>query len=84
MAPMFQPWQRKGQPFRFPMHILSKRMRQGREEYKVHWLSVLPTVDTWEDVSKLPVHLVEQFDARTRMRGIVAEPTALENSDDDE
>ena len=44
----------------------SRRTRQGRLQYRVRWLSVEPTVDSWEEAGKLPVHLTETYEARRR------------------
>ena len=82
LVPFHQPWQRPGEAYRFPLTLMNKRMRHGKPEYKVHWLSVAPIADTWEEASKLPIHLTETFDARHRLRTDDVEPTTNESPDD--
>ena len=66
-VPFYQPWQQPGRPLKFPLTLLSKRLRLGRVQYRVRWLSVAPTPDTWVASEQLPVHLTETYEARQRL-----------------
>ena len=67
MVPFHQPWQRPGEPLRFPLTLISKQLRRGKVHYRVRWLSIEPTPDTWLPTDQLPVHLTETYDARQRL-----------------
>ena len=66
VVPFCHTWQRSDRPFRFPLELLGRRQRHGVKEYRVRWLSVDPTPDSWEAATELPVHLTELYDARWR------------------
>ena len=66
VVPFCQEWQRSDRPFKFPRELLSRRVQRGVIQYRVRWLSVEPTVDSWEEAGKLPVHLTETYEARRR------------------
>ena len=81
LVPFHQPWQREGQPFRFPLAVVNKKFRHGTAEYKVNWLSVTPMADSWERADRLPVHLTETFEARRRLQSRHSEDPADADED---
>ena len=63
-VPFQQVWQQSGQPYRFPLTLISKRIRRGIAEFRVRWLSVDPTPDSWLAARHLPAHLIAGYEAR--------------------
>ena len=70
-VPFAQPWNRDGAMLRFPVKLLRRRQHCGEMQYKVRWLSVRPTPDTWTSASQLPPHLIDAYEWSR------AHPTAL-------
>jgi hypothetical protein len=65
-VPFAQPWNRAGEMLRFPVKLI-KRRKQGEDyQYKVRWLSLRPTPDSWIPATQLPPHLVESFENSRR------------------
>jgi hypothetical protein len=46
---------------KFPVTLLSSKMVNGIEHFKVRWLSIKPVPDSWEPASSLPSHLINSF-----------------------
>jgi len=57
LIPIYQPWMQGSSRFEFPLFILAKKNQNGNVLYKVQWLSMDPTPDTWEHPEKLPLQL---------------------------
>ena len=48
-VPFMQSWHVEGRHYRFPITLLSRRIFARRLQYRVRWLSVEPTPDSWVD-----------------------------------
>ena len=59
---MYQPWMDGHTTFRYPLFIKAKHIRNGLATYRVQWLSLHPTPESWEPGNKLPPQLVHNYE----------------------
>ena len=66
IVPVHQPWMHGQLTFKFPLHILAKKIQQNQILYKVQWLSKDPLPDTWELGHNLPLQMVFLYEELLR------------------
>ena len=60
-SPLQQLWLNHGTGWKFPHSVYERRLNNGHEEFRVRWLALKPTADSWVDASSLPEHVKQSF-----------------------